>query len=114
MDSLLAFDLIQKSNTDFLTKGFTENPTELRIDHKFGNVKVEALAHDNFKGAFAKFVCDNDIGKFELKISGTGQVWSKDKFYLHKHLGLPSDHKLGTTFELTYDENHTNFKTSLN
>jgi len=60
MKSLIPFDIIQKSNTDFLTKGFTEKSSELRIDHKFGDVKVEALAHNNFNGAFAKFVYDNE------------------------------------------------------
>lgn len=105
MDKLLAFDLIQKSNTDFLTKGFTEKPTELRINHKFGDVHVEAHTHNDFKSAFSKFVYDIDFGKFELKVTGKGDVTTKNKVHLHNHLGLPKDHKLGATFEMTYSEN---------
>jgi len=49
-----------------------------------------------------------------LKLNGKGQIWTKDKFHLQKHLGLPKDHKLGTTFEFTYNEDKNNLKTSLN
>lgn len=114
MDDLLAFDLIQKSNPDFLTKGFTETPAEMRIDHKFCDVKVEAHVHNEFEKAFSKFVYDKDFGKLELKLEGKGKIWSKNKIHLQKHLGLPKGHKLGTTLEMTYEEDKSNLKFAFN
>jgi len=49
-----------------------------------------------------------------LKLNGNGKIWTKDKFNLHNHLGLSKEHKLGTTFEVSYDEECSNLKTSLN